>query len=68
MRVRFTKQFTIQAVGPAGPHKRVFEIGDVVELPDMHAQLVVARGDAQLAGDDEKPAVKKSAAKKPAGK
>lgn len=54
MKVQFIKQSSFQTVGPQGPFTRVFAIGDTLELPEMHARLVIAQGDAKLA--PEKPA------------
>lgn len=46
MRVRFVRARTFQTASSTGPSSRVFEIGDVVDLPEMHALMVVAAGDA----------------------
>lgn len=48
MRVEIVREAHMQAAGPLGPHTRVFSIGDVVDLPDMHAQLMIAKGEAVL--------------------
>jgi hypothetical protein len=46
MRVRFIKQRSLPAVGSSGPFTRVFEIGEVHDLPLMHATTFIAQGDA----------------------
>lgn len=57
MKIRYIKERSLQAVGPLGPFTRVFAVGEILDLPDMHAQLAIAQGDAVLVGD-EKPAKK----------
>lgn len=46
MKVRFIKQRSLPAVGASGPFTRVFEIGEVHDLPFMHATTFIAQGDA----------------------
>lgn len=61
MRVRMIREREIQGAGPMGPLTHVFEVGDVVDLPDMHAGMFLAGGDAELAGnEDEKPKARRA--------
>lgn len=48
MRVEIIKRHEIQAVGPQGPSTRVFSIGDIVDLPDLHARMMLAKGVAAM--------------------
>lgn len=64
MRVSFVKQSKFQTVGPAGPFVRVFAVGEVVDLPEMYARLVIAQGDATVASDEDKAVKPKPVAKK----
>lgn len=62
MKVRMIRERSIQGAGPLGPMTRVFDIGEVVDLPDMHATMFLAGGDAEPVGDeDEKPKPRRSA-------
>lgn len=51
MQVKFIRERSLPAVGSGGPFLRVFAIGDVVDLSDIHAQTFVAQGDAVLVKD-----------------
>lgn len=59
MRVRFVKQHLLPAVGSTGPFTRVFEIGEVHDLPTIHAVTIIAQGDAVV--DEGKPVPRKEA-------
>lgn len=50
MRVEIVKERRLQAVGATGPFVRVFAIGDVIDLPEMHARSMIASGHARVAG------------------
>ena len=79
MKVRFVKQRSMLAVGSSGPFTRVFEIGEVHDMPQLHANIFIAQGDAvkddgvkaaEPAAEDEpvdvvKKPVKKAASRKP---
>lgn len=54
MKVQFIKSSSFQTAGPQGPGVRIFAIGEVVDLPELHARMVLASGEAQAAA--EKPA------------
>lgn len=54
MKVQFIRERSLPFVGPAGVGTRIFAIGEVVELPEVHAQSYIADGDAIVAR--EKPA------------
>lgn len=62
MKVQMIRTRSIQAVGANGPFTRVFTIGEVHDLPEMHAQMFIAQNDAVVASD--KPA-KAAAAPQP---
>lgn len=47
MRVRYTKARSFGAVGAQGLVTRAFEVGDEVDLPDMHAQVEISLGVAE---------------------
>lgn len=47
MRVRYTKARSFGAVGAQGLITRAFEVGDEVDLPDMHAQVEISLGVAE---------------------
>lgn len=47
MKVQFIRERSFQAVGPQGPLTRVFAVGDIVELPEIHATMVILQGDAK---------------------
>ncbi len=74
MKVQFIHQRSIQAVNAQGPFTRVFAIGDIVDLPEIHAQMFIGNNGAVLATDkpqkvaepvkDEAPKVAKPATKK----
>jgi len=61
MRVQIIREKRFTAAGPQGPFTRVFEVGDVIDLDVVHAQMLVAEGTAQRAPDDAKPARKPAA-------
>lgn len=48
MRVEIIRARSLQTVGPDGPSARLFTVGDVVDLPEIHARFFVANGDARL--------------------
>lgn len=47
MKVQFVRERSFQAVGPNGPLTTVFAIGDIVDLPEIHSQMVILQGDAK---------------------
>lgn len=49
MKVEFIRVRKVNAAGPNGPFTRVFSIGEVVELPDLDAQIALAAGEAVIA-------------------
>lgn len=53
-RVRMIREREIQGAGPMGPLTRTFVIGEVVDLPEIHALMFVGGGDAVMARDDER--------------
>lgn len=59
MKVQFVKQSSFQTVGPQGPFTRIFAVGETLDLPEMHARLVIAKGEATVA--PEKPAKQEAA-------
>lgn len=62
MKVQIIREKSFQGVGPQGPFTRVFAIGDIVELADMHAQSLIIEGAAKAApAKAEKPATKPAA-------
>jgi hypothetical protein len=57
VKVQFIRERSFQAAGSQGPLTRVFAIGEVVDLPEMHARMVIIQGDAKVASAKaEKPA------------
>lgn len=48
MEVRIIKSRSFNAAGPLGPVTREFAVGDVVDLPDIHAHMLIAQGDATV--------------------
>lgn len=73
MKVQFIRERSFQAAGPQGPLTRVFAVGEVVDLPETHARMVIIQGDAKVASERQaKPAhvddVEVAEAPKPAAK
>lgn len=54
MQVKFIRERSLSFVGSRGLGTRVFAVGEIVELPEIHAQAYVADGDAVV--EHEKPA------------
>lgn len=48
MKVKFVKQSSFQTVGPQGPFTRIFAVGETLDLPEMHARLMIANGNAEV--------------------
>lgn len=47
MHVKMIRERSFGAAGPLGPFTKVYEIGSVHDVPDMHAQMLVSGGDAE---------------------
>lgn len=67
MHVKMIRERIFGAAGPLGPFTKVYEIGSVHDVPDMHAQMLVSGGDAEyVSGTPSKPTPAPAA--KPAAK
>ena len=51
MKIQIVRSTTLQAIGSLGPVNRVLSVGDVVELDDLQAQILIAQQDAVKATD-----------------
>lgn len=58
MKVRFIRQRSLPAVGSSGPFTRIFEVGQVLDLPEIHARTFIAQGDAVVDSGRPAPAPK----------
>lgn len=69
MKVRFIKERRIYGVNSTGPFTRVFAVGDITDLPDMHARSFMASGaavkhEAKATEPVKQPPAKKAAPRK----
>jgi hypothetical protein len=53
MLVKFVRERSFVSAGPDGPSQRVFEIGEVVDLPEMHARMEMMQGAAVREGEED---------------
>lgn len=49
MKVQIIREKSFQGVTAQGPFTRIFAVGDIVELPEMHAQSLIIEGAAKVA-------------------
>lgn len=67
MKVQIVREKSFAVVGSQGPFTRVFAIGDIIDLDEVHAQMLIAEGTAKHSADKPaKPAAEKAV--KPAAK
>jgi hypothetical protein len=70
MKVQIIREKSFSAAGPQGPFTRVFAIGDVVDLDEVYAQMLIVDGAAKHAPEKASKAAPKAEEKpaKPAPK
>lgn len=62
MKVQIVREKSFAAVGSQGPFTRIFAVGDIIDLDEIHAHMLVAEGTATAAPEKPvKPAAKPAA-------
>lgn len=62
MQVKITQPHSFHIVGPAGPGETKLAVGDVLDLPDMHATTLLLQGKAVRVAEKPAKATKPAAA------
>jgi outer membrane biosynthesis protein TonB len=52
MQVKYVRSRQFDVATEHGPQTRVFEVGDIVELPELHARMEIMQGYAELEGEE----------------